>query len=509
MPLTATAPTAPTGTNPADADEATATALLNCLVREVSGPAGRATADGDRLTVRLGRTTLTARLPRPSHGPSPRLAGPFLRDGEEIGWYEVAELVAAELREWTGVANPEFLGQVVSSHQAMTAILRARETAPASPLLASEQSLIAGHRFHPSPKARQGTPATWLRYAPETGARFRLGLLAADPGLLCGEGDFGPLAAEGLLPVHPWQWRLLSGNPVLRRALATGLVREAGPGPEAAPTSSVRTLLTGPGGAQVFAKFSLDVRITNCVRKNAWYELASAPALTRLLKPLLGADLLGEPAYRTVALADRNLYEGLGVILREAAPSDAVVAAALADPWAGFLPEGVDPLEYWEAYARAVALPALRLFFDHGVVLEPHLQNVLILHDASGIPSRAVFRDLEGTKLLPGPALRELEPAVRESVTYDEERGWKRVAYCLFVNHLAEIAAALADRDPSCERELWDRLRTILGELPAHRRLTELLKGSPLPGKANLLTRWTRSPDRAARYVPVPNPMGA
>ncbi|ROO83127.1 siderophore synthetase component [Actinocorallia herbida] len=502
MPLTATAPT---GTSPADADEATATALLHCLVREVSGPAGRAVADGDRLLVRLGRTTLTARLPRPSHGPSLRLSGPFLRDGEEIGWYEVAELVAAELSRWTGADNPEFLGQVVNSHQAMTAILRARTAVPASPLVASEQALVAGHRYHPSPKARQGAPATWLRYAPETGARFRLGLLAADPGLLCGEGDFTPLAAEGTLPVHPWQWRLLDGNPVLRRALSSGMLRDAGPGPEAAPTSSVRTVLTH--GERVFAKFSLDVRITNCVRKNAWYELASAPALTRLLKPLLGADLLGEPAYRTVALADRNLYEGLGVILREAAPSEAVVAAALADPWAGFLPEGVDPLEYWTAYVRIVALPALRLFFDHGVVLEPHLQNVLILHDPAGLPSRAVFRDLEGTKLLPGPSLAELEPAVRESVTYDEERGWNRVAYCLFVNHLAEIAAALADRDPACEPDLWRALRKILEELPSHRRLAGLFAGDPLPGKANLLTRWSRSPDRAAQYVQVFNPM--
>ncbi|MCD0448089.1 IucA/IucC family protein [Actinocorallia sp. API 0066] len=502
MPLTAAAP-APT--TQADADEATAAALLNCLIREVSGPLGRVSRDAGRIVVRLARATLTARLPRPVHGPSLRLSGPFLRDGEEIGWYEVAEAVAAELALRTGTPNPEFLGQVVNSHEAMTAIVRERAAAPASPLLASEQSLILGHRYHPSPKSRQGLPSTWLPYAPEAGARFRLGLLAVDPALLCGEGDFSPLAGDGLLPVHPWQWRLLRGNPVLRKAISSGALLDAGPGPEAAPTSSVRTVLTAD--ERVFAKFSLDVRITNCVRKNAWYELASAPALTRLLKPLLGADLLGEPAYRTVALADRGLYEGLGVILREAAPSESVVAAALAEPRAGFLPEDVDPLKYWTAYTRAVALPVLRLFFDHGVVLEPHLQNVLVLHDSSGLPSRAVFRDLEGTKLLPGPALDALEPAVRQSVTYDEERGWNRVAYCLFVNHLAEIAAALADRDPSCEPDLWRDLRGLLSELPRHPRLDGLLSGRPLPGKANLLTRWTRSPDRAARYVEIPNPM--
>jgi siderophore synthetase component len=55
--------------------------------------------------------------------------------------------------------------------------------------------------------------------------------------------------------------------------------------------------------ADVFCKFSLNVRITNCVRKSAWYELAGSVALTRLLAPVFaelgrrfpGTVLLGEP----------------------------------------------------------------------------------------------------------------------------------------------------------------------------------------------------------------------
>ncbi|MEO3782186.1 IucA/IucC family protein [Actinocorallia sp. B10E7] len=510
MPLTSTGPSGGTGLaelhSVEPADEATAVALLNCLVREVSGPAGRVRDEGDRLAIDLAHTTVTARLARPSHGPSPRLAGPFTAGGADLGWRELADLVAAELAGRTGADNPEFLQQVVSSHEAMCVFHRSDRPDPGiRPLLASEQSLRTGHRFHPSPKSRQGAPGAWLPYAPEAGARFPLRLLGVDPGFLAGSGDFSALAEPGVLPVHPWQWRLLRERPLLREALSRGMLRDLGEGEEVVPTSSVRTVFVPASG--VFAKFSLDVRITNCVRKNSWYELAAAPVLTGLLKPLLGDALLGEPAYRTVTLADRALYEGLGVILREGAPEESVLAAALADPCGRFLPDGLDPVVYWEAYVRAVALPVLRLFFEHGVVLEPHLQNVLIVPGPDGVPVRAIFRDLEGTKLLPGWKLDGLPPRVRESVTYDEERGWNRVAYCLLVNHLAEIAAALADREPDCEPVLWKTAARLLEQFAGHRRMREVLDGAPLPAKANLLARWNRSADRAADYVTVSNPL--
>ena len=100
---------------------------------------------------------------------------------------------------------------------------------------------------------------------------------------------------------------------------------------------------------------------------------------------------------------------------------------------------------------RHVAPPALHALFGHGVVFEPHLQNVLIGVDGDGFPAQAVFRDLEGVKLVTprhDQALAAMKPEVARALSYDAERGWHRVAYCLFVNHLAEIAAAIADRHP-------------------------------------------------------------
>ena len=54
---------------------------------------------------------------------------------------------------------------------------------------------MAGHRFHPSPKTRQGHD--WLRYAPEAGARFPLRFLAVRADVLADDGDSSGLDRLG------------------------------------------------------------------------------------------------------------------------------------------------------------------------------------------------------------------------------------------------------------------------------------------------------------------------
>lgn len=523
------------------ADDTTSTALLNCLVREVCSPEQQVWQDGARLVVRLPRAGVLLRtgLSRPPSGATFRLVPPFEeRRGDEwiaAPWDRLANLVAGELELATGRPNPEFLIQVRDSRSALAAILAARGEQHhriGSAYIDSEQSLVAGHRFHPSPKARQGTPADWLQYAPEARARFRPRWLGVPEYLIAEEGDpeafkglemYGPdvPAGYGLLPVHPWQFSLLTDNDMLQRALADGSLLDLGTSDvEAVPTSSVRTAYLPD--ADLFCKFSLDVRITNCVRKNAWYELSSAMTLNELLPPLfekLDSTLLAEPAYRTIAFADRRLYEGLGVILRQGVrtlPGTPLLAGALADPYSTFLsglsalstPEGAQA--WWDAYVAHVAPPVLGAYLEHGVVLEPHLQNVLVCVDHDGMPIHAAFRDLEGTKLTAGHwDLSDVPPRVTESLTYAPDRGWNRVVYCLLVNHLTEIAAAVADLHPSLQDALWPTARRHFAAYDHHPQIRALLAGVPLPAKANLRTRWSRTADRGATYVPVPNPLTA
>ncbi|MFE2721171.1 IucA/IucC family protein [Kitasatospora sp. NPDC059327] len=538
-------------------DRAVAHTLLNCLLREISGPEHQTTVTDGWLLLRLPRRGVLLRvaLRRVSLLGAHRFTGPVEEERpcgwSPLTWQELAGYVQDELELRTGTVNEEFLEQLAASHAGVRAGLESRPAPGPDRYLESEQALLFGHRFHPAPKSRTAARGDWRSYAPESRAVFRLRHLAVRRELIAESSlDASATAllnglAEApdgyrLLPAHPWQFDLLADHPLLRGALARGDILDLGPGgaPFAA-TASVRTL----HGAGAFLKFSLNVRITNCLRKNAAYELTGAVALTRLLAPALGdlaerypdAAMLREPAFRTLAVPgpdgrpDRDLYEGFGLIVREGFAGalrpgvTPLLAAAVADEHptssahiSRLLAGGGtrEALDWWTDYLRLLVPPVLAAYFDHGVVLEPHLQNVLIGVDGTGRPVQVLFRDLEGTKLVPernAALLAALPPEVAGALAYDAERGWDRVVYCLLVNHLAELLAALADRHPEAERALWEAVRSVLARYSdAHGRpprLRALLAGVPLPAKANLLTRWERRPDREAGYVRLPSPL--
>jgi siderophore synthetase component len=93
-------------------------------------------------------------------------------------------------------------------------------------------------------------------------------------------------------------------------------------------------------------------------------------------------------------------------------------------------------------------------------------------------------------------------------MTYTAEQGWRRVAYCLLVNHVAEVVAALADLRPDAEPELWAAVRDELAAFPGRpAELRAILAGGPVPAKANLLARWQRSADKQAGYLPLTLPL--
>ena len=566
----------------ARADDLTALALLNCVIREVAGPGGQIRADDRHVLIDLPRTgrTLRAAIRRPALG-EPRLTGRVeQRDGgpewSALAWDQVAAVVDAELGA-TGRSNgsgSSLTAEIAASHAFITEVLR-RRPAPEgldqagtgstasvgyAEYLDSEQSLIAGHRFHPAPKARSGSAAEALRYAPETRATFRLRYLAvpdelswqreAHPGgtawldrLLVDSSGVEPPPEHRLLPVHPWQHAILTRGRALPAALATGRLVDLGElGPPVRPTSSVRTV--DPGGPG-FLKLSLTVQITNCLRVNPRHELVAAVTVTRLLEPVVaeltklfpGTVVLGEPAVRTVDITGRpdspdqlDLGDQLGVIAREGLRGRLdddvrpLLAAALAEPWPDPVVAGLldrlgadrdDLIAWWDGYLALLLPPVLHAFLTHGVVFEAHLQNVVIGLDPSGMPRQLVLRDLEGMKLIGSRYSDELaaQPVkVREHLGYSPEQGWDRVAYCLFVNHISGVLGVLADRDPGAERLLWSRVRRAItsfglehGDAP---QLRDVLAGVPLPAKTNLLTRWRRDPDRDSGYVPVSLPLG-
>jgi siderophore synthetase component len=495
-----------------DADRADAYAavpLLNCLLREVAEPVAEpgagdgATAGPGQDAPRTYRLPGTGRLLRVRGERRPAAPEVFAAGGwHRIGHTELVKLVGEELRRHTGLSNHELPAEMIDSRDAVAALLaaRARATAPEDPYLRSEQSLITGHPHHPAPKARGGGPvAGWLPYAPEAHARFPLVLLGVREDTVVEEGDTSALDALGeappgyrLLPAHPWQLDLVDLAP----AFADGrLVRLGTTGFDAWPTAAIRTLYAP--AHDLFLKFSLDVRITNDIRRLWRHDLLrlrrTDTAVTAAFAAMDGpAAWLGDRGYRTAGFA----FEELAVLVRDGLRGHVqpgatpLLAAGLVEGFAGSpLDTAGDPAAWWEAYLRAVVPPALTAFAEHGVVLEAHLQNTLVAVDAGGTPVQALFRDAEGVKLLP-----EVSRAA----------GWERLVYCLVVNHLTEVAGALAERRPGLDP--WPAARRELSchDLP---EVTDLLAAPTLPGKTNLLLRWTGADGADARYLPLPNPL--
>ncbi|MFD9035614.1 IucA/IucC family protein [Streptomyces sp. NPDC059567] len=501
------------------ADALAVTPLLNCLLREAAEPIGGPAGDpDDGYTVH--RLRVSGRLLRVRPGQRP--SEPELWNGRTwriLRHAALVDLAVREMRASTGRSNPALAAEMAASRTAVKAALaaRARAVPPEDLWLRSEQSLVMGHPHHPAPKARtcDGSSTAWLRYAPEAYARFPLVLLGVREDAVVEDGDTGALDALGeappgyrLLPGHPWQLALCGRTPRIRAAFAEGRLIRLGITPvPARPTASVRTLhIPGDGsrdGGGLFLKFSLDVRITNDIRRIRRHELHHV----RRTDPLVAAAFatMGGPA---AWLSDRGhrtvdgLVETCAVLVRDGLDrhlvpgSTAVLTAALAEGFRGNpLDRIADPLPWWSAYLRCVVPPVLEAFARFGVAVECHAQNTLIAVDAQGTPVQAVFRDAEGARTIP------LTPRAA---------AWRRLVYCLVVNNLSEIAGALARRFPGCATALWASARDEFERGGRPRGLPDvddLLDAPTVPGKANLLSRWIDADGTEPCYLPVPNPL--
>ncbi len=164
----------------------------------------------------------------------------------------------------------------------------------AQSLIKAEQSLLWGHPFHPAPKSRSGVlQDALLDCSPEMRTivqpfwfRIRTSLIEtmtfAEPSFVLNqqsEKDFSYYSC------HPWESDLIISQPVFQKAVQEGDIEIVGNSGEAFyPTSSVRTLYQA--SKNQFVKYSIHVRLTNCIRKNSIYELKTAVVLTELLKAL-------------------------------------------------------------------------------------------------------------------------------------------------------------------------------------------------------------------------------
>lgn len=571
-----------------------ALAILNCYVREIAIPhklldfladnsSGSAAgilfigfpSVGRKLSVSVANQSLVGNYIYTSD-----VLASGLGDGavfEQLAWKCLPALIVEELclRYQNDNVKAEMLMQIENSIDLIKQSVaygrsHGHEQGQYSSYIESESALIYGHSFHPAPKCRQGfSDAESLLYGPEFGSSFQLHYFALSPVALWMENinefpmrslihEMGQVASSdipsgwSLLPCHPWQAKYLLQQAMVQKSIENKSLRYLGEsGIFFRPTASVRTLYNPD--FPYFLKCSLSMRITNSVRKNAYYELDASIRLTKILLPVVakleqqfpGFEFVLEPCALSANIPDADdeqqsdLRSHFGVIFRDAAPfqrsgtTQHVLSATLfGDNHQGesWLEQCINSLlantnkshrhrialDWFALYLKHLVTPLLSAYFDQGVACEPHLQNVVVKLE-NGWPSGVILRDLEGTKLIKGvwqvPMLEGLTGKALASVLHDENKTWQRISYCLFVNHIAQAIYQLC-RFGESEQKLWDMVReSLTGFVANHNsdlvrlRIGGLLEGNPLITKANLITRFFQHADSNASYVLLPNPL--
>lgn len=382
-----------------------------------------------------------------------------------------------------------------------------------------------GHPYHPCYKSRIGfTPQQNRSYGPEFQPDIRLFWLAAHCDELiwnvedrCGWHRFlekelaredrerfrGQLKSLGLrvddyacIPVHPWQWSYLQEKH--SELFANHRLIPLGYGSDRyRPQQSIRTLTCVSGEGRGDVKLSLGIVNTSSMRHLTVQSTVAAPAVSAWLQKVADAD----PYLRESRLILLHEYAGisfpaaggaLGAIWREnvhrylepgeeAVPFFTLTAIEAAGmpfiaPWITRYGMGA----WFGQLLRRCVIPTVHLLVAHGIVLESHGQNMLLVH-RDGLPERVALRDFhEGVEYYEPflaspewvPEFGLLHPAYAGGKPGDffEMGGLQDLSEMLmdalwFMN-IGTIITFAARQFPVEERELWT---IVASELEAYK----------------------------------------
>jgi siderophore synthetase component len=424
---------------------------------------------------------------------------------------------------------------------------------PIQDYIHSEQSLYAGHPFHPTPKSSEGfTEQDIEKYAPELGVSFTLCYFAISPELIleewiedtaCNHSEHSipndvieeakgklDLEKQGykLLPCHPWQAQYLTQNQWVIEYQKQGKIVNLGPlGNVVYPTSSVRTVWDPKH--DYFYKLPLHVRITNFIRNNTREQIKRSLDAAKVIAKVRDKyenesfSILMEYGFRTVSLPmscgkdGEDVMDDFSVLFRqnpkECKGNDAiyVVGSLMENP-----PDEITSAPWFSHYLKVTMTPVLNIFAEMGVSLEAHAQNSLIKIE-HGLPVKFVVRDLEGISIDKDQALKNgwIDSVISKesSVLYEKEEAWFRLKYYYFVNHLGYVVRTLAKLNDQDEYHYWRIVRTTLQEMKQKKIsktleecIHNLLEGEWLPAKANLISRFQECGE-SPLFVNIPNPI--
>lgn len=446
---------------------------------------------------------------------------------------------------------------------------------------ALDSALHEGHPYHPCFKTRLGFRGDDpVRFGPESGHSFRLHWLAVPRDRLVArlpevewsfwDRELGATTARALraalhdsgtdtchhhlMPVHPWQWRQLSEGP-LGPALARGEIISLGAfGDVYRSSQSLRSLFNASRPGQACVKLSLGISNTSSRRHLDPHSVPSAPSISRWLNRTVDADprfaqhyplrLLDEYAGLLVTghperPTEQSALAGeLGAIWRRgiatrlvegerAVPCNALFAVEadgrpFIHPWIERYGVGA----WLDALLHTLVLPVWHLLVAHGIAVEAHAQNALLVV-RDGWPVALLLRDFHDSveyveSFLPEAAERpdfderqalyDAAPADRYYRMGRVEALRELVMDTLFVFHLSELALAMETHYRLHETHFWQRVGGCLETHARHHpelapRLARLGHHRPWIATESLLTRKLRGPDAPECHHRIPNPL--
>ncbi len=408
-----------------------------------------------------------------------------------------------------------------------------------------ETALIEGHPYHPCYKSRIGfTLEDNLAYGPEFGPEFKLVWLAIRrDAVVLSLSDSLPAYTEFLqvelgqemdrlesvlrelaphvkpegyafVPVHPWQWEHVVSVACLDQMVSGEIVYLGQAGDTYRPQQSIRTLTNVSQPHKPYVKLPMNIVNTSSGRILAQHTIQNAARISDWLgriveeDTLLGGELglivLKEMAgisYHHQKLPDMletQLYGSLGAIWREslhprlaeddtAWPFNALcqlnrqeqpVIAAWVQRYG---------LESWaRQLLHVTAVPLLHLLYVHGVGLESHAQNMILVMK-EGWPTRIALKDFhDGVRYCPaiphplGYPDIEYPPANHQGVnrnSFIEKQDPAEVRdflldALLFI-HLTELAWFMEKHFGLSEQDWWRMLAEVILDyqerFPEHR----------------------------------------
>jgi siderophore synthetase component len=221
------------------------------------------------------------------------------------------------------------------------------------------------------------------------------------------------------MPVHPWQWKNVI-IPQFYLALKELDIIVLGEGNDLyRPQQSIRTLANFTSKDRAYLKLSLSITTTSTSRIMAGHTVLNGPLITDWLHNLIQDDdyakqlnfvILREVLGVTYDYGQlpehgrHKAYGTLGAVWRESlhpylySDEDGVpfnglchvdsTGVPLIDPW--IQAYGV---EAWsEQVLRAAVSPIIHMLYAHGIGMESHGQNIILLHK-QGVPLRVVLKD--------------------------------------------------------------------------------------------------------------------